>query len=105
MNVLILPADGLTPWVPRSTPPLRKGIFQVRDAERNSDAMWFSLWDGVRWHGAWRSPDEAFERRHFPTAGSVFGEWEWRGFVSNPLAEPTGARVTLPEIFIAMSPY
>lgn len=85
MNALMPPATELAPWVPTTTPPLRTGVFQMHDAGSQSEP-WFSFWDG-RWHGAWTSPDEALDRRDFPTPGSVAKEWTWRGFVSNPLAD------------------
>ena len=89
-------ANELTPWVRTSTPPERIGVFQVHDPARDEDELWFSLWDGARWHGAWDSPEEAFERKYFPTPGSVSGTWEWRGLASNPLAETTATHASMP---------
>jgi hypothetical protein len=98
MDALISPSKELSPWVWIWTPPLRTGVFQVRDiGSRN--APFYSFWNG-RWHGAWTSPDEAFDHRDFPTAGSVGNWWGWRGLAKDPLAESAGARVTLPETFI-----
>lgn len=85
MNAPMPPEEALLPWVPLSTQPERIGVFQVRNAARNQSDLWFSFWDGTRWHGAWDSPAAAFKWARHPVAGSVFGEWEWRGFASDPL--------------------
>lgn len=106
MNVLILPADGLTHWFPMSTQPLRMGVFEVRNIDRGQGQAWFSLWDGVRWHGAWVSPDEAFEHMHFPTVGSIAKGWQWRGLSKDPFSGSSGARVELPGIvFTSLYPH
>jgi hypothetical protein len=93
MPALISPVKELSPWVGASTPPLRTGVFQVADIGSLNEP-WYSFWDG-RWHGGWTSPDEAFEHKDFPTPGSVGKWWAWRGLLENPLAESTGAQVTL----------
>ena len=96
MNAPMPPEEAKLPWVPLSRRPERIGVFQVRNtAHMHDELSWFSFWDGMRWHGAWRSPDEAFERKQFPVAGSVLSGWEWRGLASNPLAGSTGACVSM----------
>lgn len=100
MDALKFPAEELSPWVSTSTPPLRTGVFKVADT-CSLNGPWYSFWDG-RWHGAWTSPDEAFDHRDFPTAGSVGYWWAWRGLAQNPLAEIASASITLPEIFLAV---
>lgn len=103
MAALMPNEEPFLPWVALSRRPERIGVFQVRNtAHRHDELSWFSFWDGARWHGAWRSPDEAFQHMQFPTAGSVKGEWEWRGLAANPLAETSGASVTLPKLLLAV---
>jgi hypothetical protein len=106
MNAPMPPEEALLPWVRLSRHPERIGVFQVRNtAHRQDDLSWFSFWDGVRWHGAWRSPDEAFQRKQFPVPGSVLSGWEWRGLAKNPLAEVTSARIELDgTVFTSMYP-
>jgi hypothetical protein len=106
MNGPMPPEEALLPWVSLSKRPQRIGVFQVRNtANRNDDLSWFSFWDGARWHGAWRSPDEASQRRQFPSPGSVLNGWEWRGLAKNPHAEVVSGRIELDgTVFTSMDP-
>ncbi len=70
---------NLTPWIPISSPPIRVGVYETKSAR--SDAVYYSYWDGHRFHGEWYSPERAMDNT----------DWEWgqqmaywRGLAAKP---------------------
>lgn len=49
----------ITPWFPVSTPPIRKGVYNVSCRKSNQSGDWYSFWDGVAFNWFTTSVDKA----------------------------------------------
>lgn len=70
----------VTPWFPADVKPVRVGVYETVQG----GLEYFNYWDGLRWHGAMGTPQDAetFATCHNPS-------WEnapqkWRGLARKP---------------------
>ena len=69
--------EKLTPWFPNREKPVRHGVYQVAVGCGN----YYSYFDDKGWHGAWWSPEKAWEHAYFDAS---IGYRHWRGLASDP---------------------
>jgi hypothetical protein len=76
--------EELTPWFFPKVNPEKIGVYQVHDMP-NDDDLYFSYFDGEKWHGGWTSIDRAYTNREHPDTAP--GPYKgWRGLASDPNA-------------------
>ena len=69
----------LTDWIPLSTPPVRKGVYEVLSASGSPYPYPFGYWDGERFNGCSKTPQEAFKERYLPSYSLSNPGNFWRG--------------------------
>ncbi len=67
-----------TRWYPSNTKPARNGVYEIRFPDRR---VFYSLFKGRRWHGAWWSVERAVM---FGYRVQDYAQVEWRGLVEKP---------------------
>lgn len=68
-----------TEWFPLSSPPARKGPYEVLDDE--GERNFYSYFDGKKWHGEWRTVERAHENYPWPYDEKIEAI-AWRGLTT-----------------------
>lgn len=83
----VMKKPKLTDWIPASTPPVRVGIYEMRDL-----AWPYHFWDGSQWLGIAAGRARELTKKRIKNAGpmprfcSYYLTASWRGLASDPKA-------------------